>query len=97
VQRVSAEGFVEDSIRSSGRGKSGTHALTKRWEGSEEQTRRRIVQLLRSAGIHEVDTELAVRDSLQGRQTTSGGAIPTLTTKAIATFRTPTQDESQGH
>jgi hypothetical protein len=55
VHRVSTEGFAEEAIRTWAVDRSGTHGLTKTWGGSAEQTRRRIVQLLISAGMHEVD------------------------------------------
>lgn len=56
VPRVSAQGFVEDAIRTWAIERGGTHALTKTWGGPAEQTRRRIVQLLVSVGMHEVDS-----------------------------------------
>jgi hypothetical protein len=55
VQRVSPEGFVEDAIRTWVSERGGTHALTKTWGGPAEQTRRRVLQLLISAGMHEVE------------------------------------------
>lgn len=55
VQRVSAEGFAEAAIRTWASERGGTHALTKTWGGPAEQTRRRIQQILISAGMREVE------------------------------------------
>jgi hypothetical protein len=55
VQRISPTGFVEESLRSWARERRGSHALTKTWGGSEEQSLRRIKQVLITVGMHEVD------------------------------------------